>query len=262
LSRLFKASIVENKQIIKNHFLLTLHPSSKIKMPKPGTFFMLSVNSGLDPLLKRPISIHRWLGGDFQLLYRVVGKGTDILSRRKPGDILEVLGPLGNGFTITKKQSHTILIAGGLGIAPIFGLAETLISPLIKTTPLIFYGARTKQEALCLDQYKPLGIDPIIATDDGTLGEKGNVVNILSKYLNKNSRLKTQYSIYACGPEPMLKAVSVFAVTNNIRGFISLEKHMACGVGTCLGCVVNTTKGYKRVCKEGPVFPVDEIVWE
>ena len=261
MSRLFKASIVENKQIIKNHFLLTLHPSSKIKRPKPGTFLMLSVNSGLDPLLKRPISIHSWLGGDFQLLYRVVGKGTDILSRRKPGDILEVLGPLGNGFSVTKKQSHNILIAGGLGIAPIFGLAEALVSSL-KTAPLLFYGARTKKEVLCLDKIQSLGIDPVIATDDGTFGRKGNIVSVLKKYLTQNAKLKTQNSIYACGPEPMLKAISDFAVKNGIKGFISLEKHMACGVGTCLGCVVSTAKGYKRVCKEGPVFPVDEIVWE
>lgn len=231
---------------------------------------MLSVDSGLDPLLKRPVSLHRWLGGDFQLLYRVVGKGTDILSRKKPGDILEMLGPLGNGFSVSKKHGKPILIAGGLGIAPVFGLAEALIPPHPplqkrgnkKAAPLLFYGARTKKEVLCLDKIKSLGIDPVIATDDGTLGEKGNILKVLKKYLTHNSSLKTQCSIYACGPEPLLKAVSAFALKNNIKGFISLEKHMACGIGTCLGCVVNTTTGYKRVCKEGPVFPVEDIVWD
>ncbi len=220
---------------------------------------MLSVDSSLDPLLKRPISLHRWLGnGDFQLLYRVVGKGTDILSRRNPGDKLDVIGPLGNGFSVSRKHGEPLLIAGGLGIAPVFGLAETLHS---KTPPLLFYGARTAKEVLCIDQLQSLGINPIIATDDGTLGKKGNILNVLNKFITQNPKLKDQYAIYACGPEPMLKAVSTFAVKNNMKAFISLEKHMACGVGTCLGCVVNTTKGHKRVCKEGPVFPVEDIVW-
>ncbi len=108
MSRLFRASILENKQLIKDHFLITLHPLEKTVKPKPGNFFMLSVDNGLDPLLKRPISIHRILGEDFQLLYRVVGKGTDILSTKKAGDVLEILGPLGNGFSAIKKTTNPI----------------------------------------------------------------------------------------------------------------------------------------------------------
>ena len=126
MNRLFQASVIENKKLIENHCLLTLHPVEKIKKPKPGIFFMVAVDNGLDPLLRRPISIHRWLDGDFQLLYRVVGKGTSILSRKKPGDILEILGPLGNGFPLNINSKNIILVAGGLGIAPIFALAELL----------------------------------------------------------------------------------------------------------------------------------------
>lgn len=260
MNRLFKASIVDNKELTQNHFLLTLHPLEKIIKPKPGTFFMLSVDKGSDPLLKRPISIHRWLSGDFQLLYRVVGKGTDILSERRPGDILEVLGPLGNGFPSINKRSKTILVAGGLGIAPIFGLAEKIIAPG-KPDTLLFYGARTKSEVLCLDKLKSIGIEPIVSTDDGTYGKKGNIVNVLKKFISHNSSLITHYSIYACGPEQMLKSLAALVNKNNLNGFVALEQNMACGLGTCLGCVVNTKKGFKRVCKEGPVFPIEEIVW-
>ncbi len=260
--KLFKAKVIENRQIIKDHFRLTLYPEIMIKQPKPGNFFMVSVYDGLDPLLKRPISIHRRLGSDFQLLYRVAGKGTKILSEKKPGDSLEVLGPLGNGFPIKKSNKMNILIAGGIGIAPIFGLAESLIQSKQNENTVLFYGARTKNEVLCIDKLNALGIDPIIATDDGTLGKKGNIIDVLKRHLKRDSSPVTSHVIYACGPEPMLKALSAFALKNDIKGHVALEQHMACGVGTCLGCVVNTTKGYKRVCKEGPVFPMEDIVWK
>jgi dihydroorotate dehydrogenase electron transfer subunit len=279
LNRIFKASVKENKQLIKNHYLLTLQPLERIKQPQPGNFFMLSVDSGLDPLLKRPISIHRWLGSDFQLLYRIVGKGTKILSQRKPGDILDILGPLGNSFPYRKTQTKSLLVAGGLGIAPILALAEKITPPappLIKKgekralasgskgdlTTLLFYGARTKEEVLCRDELKSIGIEPIISTDDGSFGKKGDIVSVLNKYIAHDSSPLTQYSLFACGPEPMLKSLSALARKKKLGGYVALEQNMACGVGTCLGCVVNTTKGYKRVCKEGPVFPVEEIVWE
>ena len=256
MSRLFKAAVTDNRQLIKNHYLLTLQPLDKIKKPRPGNFFMLSVDNGLDPLLKRPFSIYRSASGKLQIIYRVVGKGTDILSKRKAGDKLEVIGPLGNNFPIKKTEQNVILIAGGLGIAPIFSLAETVTTP-----PLLFYGARTKKEVLCTDELKGIGIDPIISTDDGTLGKKGNIVNALKYFITRNSSQITSYSFYACGPEPMLKALSPLAEKYKLNMHVALEQNMACGLGTCLGCVVKTKTGYKRVCKEGPVFPIEEIVW-
>jgi dihydroorotate dehydrogenase electron transfer subunit len=257
LNRLFQATVVENRQIIKNHYLLTLHPLEKIKKPKPGNFFMLSVDSGLDPLLKRPFSVHRWLGGDFQLLYRIVGQGTAVLSKKKPDNRLDVIGPLGNGFSIKKSAATSILVAGGLGIAPIFALAESMY----KKSPLLFYGARTKKEVLCLDELQSLGINPTVSTDDGTHGKKGNIITTLKNYLSRSSSPVTQTILYACGPEPMLRSLSLFAQKNKLKGYAALEQNMACGIGTCLGCVVQTVHGYKRVCKEGPVFPIEEILW-
>jgi dihydroorotate dehydrogenase electron transfer subunit len=258
LNRLFKATVVENKQIINNHYLITLHPLEKIQKPKPGNFFMLSVGSGLDPLLKRPLSIHRLVNGGFQHLYRLVGKGTDMLSKRRPGDTLEILGPLGNSFPVPKANDKMILVAGGLGIAPVFSIAEKYS----KRKPLLFYGAKTINEVLCINELKSIGIDPVLSSDDGTVGKKGNIVNVLKKYLVKQSSSNTRCVIYACGPGPMLKSISALSEKHNVSSYIALEQTMACGLGTCLGCVVSTTAGYKRVCREGPVFPAEEIVWD
>jgi dihydroorotate dehydrogenase electron transfer subunit len=230
---------------------------------------MRSVNEGLDPLLKRPFSIHRSGNGDIQFLYRVVGKGTGILSIKKPGDSVEVLGPLGNNFTVTSRQKNIILIAGGLGIAPIFSLAESLIRPLSQPKKrgsnnkiMLFYGARTKDEILYGNELSSIGFKTVIATDDGTSGKKGNIISIFKRHIMNSSLHAKNYSIYACGPEAMLKSLSTFMQKHKLKGFAALEQNMACGLGTCLGCVVNTKHGYKRVCKEGPVFPIEDILWD
>ena len=261
MSKLFKATVTENKRIIKNHYLLTLRPIKRINKSRPGNFFMISVESGLDPLLKRPFSVHHSTDREFQILYRVVGKGTTILSSRKPGDLLDVIGPLGNTFPVNNKRRN-ILVAGGLGIAPIFGLADSIVNSPAPEQPLLFYGTRTAKEVLCKKDLAAIGIRPVIATDDGTTGKKGNIVTVLEKALNSGSVNVNEYSIYACGPKPMLQSLSALANKLKIKGYAALEQNMACGVGTCLGCVVHTTDGLKRVCKEGPVFPMEEIVWD
>lgn len=261
MSKLFKATVTENKRLIKNHYLLTLRPLKKIQKSRPGNFFMISVESGLDPLLKRPFSIHRLTDRGFQILYRVVGKGTTILSNKKPDDVLDVIGPLGNAFPVNNKRRN-ILVAGGLGIAPIFGLADSIVNSPAPEKPLLFYGAKTKKEVLCKKNFAGIGIRPVISTDDGTTGKKGDIVKVLEKFIRSGPVNANDYTIYACGPEPMLKALSELAKKLGINGYAALEQNMACGVGTCLGCVVNTTGGLKRVCKEGPVFPLNEILWK
>lgn len=258
MSKLFKAFIKENKQITCNYYLLTLHPLVKLKRPDPGQFFMLSVDNRLDPLLKRPFSLYRWLGGDFQLLYRVVGRGTGILKEKKKGDMLEVMGPFGNGFPFKKRRGKKIILAaGGLGIASVFSLAEAVL----REKPLLFYGARTARELLCLNEIRSLRINPIISTDDGTSGARGLITDLLEDFLARQSSSITNYCLYSCGPKPMLKTISALAGRYNLEGYLALEENMACGVGTCLGCVINTRDGYKRVCKEGPVFYINEVIW-
>jgi dihydroorotate dehydrogenase electron transfer subunit len=257
LSEIFKASVKENKKITENHYLLTLHPLDNIKTPDPGQFFMLSVDSGLDPLLKRPFSLHRWLDGDFQLLYRVLGKATAILKSKRDGEVIEVLGPLGNSFPLDNEPEQIILVAGGIGIAPLLALADRTSD----AKPLLYYGARTENELLRLDEFRSLGIETVISTDDGSSGHKGLITDILEEFLTSHASRVTDYRVYACGPKPMLKALSELTKKHNIKTFMALEESMACGIGTCLGCVVNTTDGYRRVCKEGPVFESAEIVW-
>ncbi len=264
MSRLFQASVKENKQLAKNHYLLTLRPLIKIAKPKPGQFFMLSADNSLDPLLKRPFSLFRWLDKDIQILYRVVGKLTNILKDKKPDDILEIIGPLGNGFPVIKGKALPILIGGGIGSAPLFSLAETIKHK----KPIFFIGAKTKKEILYTYALKSIGINPIISTDDGTLGHKGFITDMLKVFLTHHACLPdrqasriTHYCLYACGPKPMLKELTLLSEKFNLKGYIALEENMACGVGACLSCVVNTKNGFKRVCKEGPVFPTEEIIW-
>lgn len=256
MNRLFQASIKENRQLTENHYLITLHPLKRIIEPEPGQFFMLSVDNRMDPLLKRPFSLHRWFGRDFQLLYRVVGKATNILKEKRDGDILEVIGPLGSGFPPTKKQDIPVLIGGGLGTVPLFALAEKLV----KKKPLFFIGAKTKKEVLNLSALKSSGIHPVISTDDGSFGEKGFITDALKKFLTRHSSLATSHCLYACGPKPMLRELSLIVKKYKIKGYFALEENMACGLGACLSCVVNTKNGLKRVCKEGPVFPIDELI--
>jgi dihydroorotate dehydrogenase electron transfer subunit len=253
---MFKASVKENKEIAENHYLLTLQPLNNIKAPAPGQFFMISVDSSTDPLLKRPFSLHRWLNGDIQILYRVLGKATSILKAKKAGEEIEVLGPLGNGFPINDINDRKIIfVSGGIGVAPIMALADS-ISDL---KPKLFYGARTESELLCLDEFRSMGIETVLSTDDGSSGEKGNVVDALERLFSSEGA--DGYIIYACGPKPMFKALSELSKKYKIRTYMALEESMACGIGTCLGCVVNTTNGYRRVCKEGPVFSSEEIIW-
>lgn len=257
MSKLFKAAVKANEKLTENHFLITIHPLEKIKKPKPGQFFMLSVDSGLDPLLKRPFSVHRWLGTDFQLLYRTVGKATVMLKGKSPGSILEIMGPLGNGFPKPERKTKKVLIAGGLGIAPLFAFAETIKDKNLQ----VFIGARNKREALCIDKLKSIGINPLISTDDGSIGTKGLVLDLVSDFLAQNTSRISDICLYSCGPKPMLKELTTLVSKFTIKGYFALEENMACGLGACLSCVVNTRSGFKRVCVDGPVFPASEIVW-
>jgi dihydroorotate dehydrogenase electron transfer subunit len=229
------------------------------------------------PLLRRPFSIHRVSGlagervsGLIEILYEVVGSGTEILAQKKPGEWLDIIGPLGNGFDLnplTGKPANrqTILIAGGIGVVPLVFLAEKLRNkkgsgPFLK--PIVLIGAKTKSEILCEKEFKALGCNVRIATDDGTKGHKGFVTELLKKILgNSETQRSRGQVIYACGPQAMLKETAKIAVQHGLQCQVSLETHMACGIGACLGCVVNTKEGYRRVCKEGPVVDGSQIIW-
>ncbi|MFH1441644.1 MAG: dihydroorotate dehydrogenase electron transfer subunit [Candidatus Omnitrophota bacterium] len=260
-----KSKILYKQKITDKHFHLVIEGVSLIKDSCPGKFLEIKINDTNDPLLRRPFGIHRIQGNKLGILFEVVGKGTQILANKKAGEYLDIIGPLGNGFEYRKTKDErrkTILVAGGMGVAPLLFLAEKLAhSPqsMAHRKIMILLGAKTKEYILCEKEFRTLGCELKIATDDGSKGFKGKVTDLLKQFLTThNSQLTT---IYSCGPKLMLRELSVISGKHNIPAQLSLESHMACGIGACLGCVVNTTQGFKRVCKEGPVFCADEIVW-
>ena len=256
-----KAKITSNKRFKDNYWHLEFESGVIAGGALPGQFVNIKVGDDVEPLLRRPLSIHWIEGSRVRFFYEAVGIGTQILSGRRPGELLDVIGPLGNGFSVPGKAKGTgpklpIVVAGGMGGAPLLFLAKKIRS----SKPLVLIGARTKSKVLCAQEFKALGNAVKIATDDGSAGFKGRVTELLSQVL-REAKTEGGFSLYACGPRPMLKAVSKIACDNNIDSQLSLEEHMACGIGACLGCVVATKSGYKRVCKDGPVFSGKELTW-
>lgn len=250
MSKYFSATITDNRLFNTCFKLLDLRPSELTISPQPGQFYMLQAGTTCDPLLKRPFSIFRQTENSLQFLYRVRGKGTRCIAGMKEGDTVQVLGPLGNGYPL--PDGDFIAVAGGIGFASLF--------PLLERRPgkaHLFYGARNVDELVMLEEAQALSKELYVAADDGSAGEKGLITDLLS------SRLPALGSglVYACGPTPMLRALRDLAAAKGLKGYVSLEEHMACGVGACLGCVVKTVSGQKRVCKEGPVFAVEDVIW-
>ena len=263
-----RAKILYNKRVKDNYFHLVLEAPRINKKSLPGQFLNIKVNAGYEPLLRRPFSVHRVKGINIEILYEVVGNATGILSRRKSGEYLDVIGPLGNGFNYRLPITDyrlPILVSGGMGVAPLVFLADTLAHsqhcPAGKKKILVLIGAKTRNQLLCEREFKRLGCNVKISTDDGSKGFKGQVTDLLKRVLRLAISDK-RLAIYACGPRPMLKEISRISKKHKIPAQVSLEEHMACGIGVCLGCAVNTKEGFKRVCKEGPVFNADEISWK
>lgn len=243
-SKYIKAEIYENIQVAENIFKLTIKGDYK---GKPGQFYMLRAWD-IEPFLSRPISIHDLTDNKLSFLYEVRGKGTEILSRLKKDDFIELLGPLGNGFDIENIKGRVAIISGGIGIAPMYYLAKSL-----RGCNIDFYcGFRDKP--YIIDELEK-DIDNIyISTDSGICGYKGYIVEIFNP--------KEYEIVLCCGPEVMMKKVVEECSNSDIPAYISMESHMACGVGACLGCTCNTKKGNKRVCKEGPVFLGREVIFD
>ena len=256
LSRYFRAKITENRPIHKEHNLLTLHPFTSIHEPMPGQFYMVGVEGDYDPLLKRPFGLLRRTDGGFQILYRIRGRGTALLRNMGEGTVVDVLGPLGNSYPTPEEDQTPVVVAGGIGIASLFPLIEHLAGRCH-----VLYGARNCHELFLMEELRTLSKELLISTDDGSQGERGPIVGLLHGLLSRQTSAKAKLVLYACGPRPMLRAVREAVRQGGITAYVSMEENMACGIGACLGCVVKTVNGHKRVCKEGPVFPIEEIVW-
>lgn len=219
-----------------------------------GQFVFIRIQEEYIPLLRRPFSVAWVLGGEVNIVYKVVGKGTHVLAAKKKGESLNVMGPLGKGFTFHEDKT-ILLVAGGIGIASLVSLTKMCVQSQAR----LFYGARTKEEFISQSflHIQPRHIE--YATEDGSRGTRGFVTKPLEAYFKKNKN--TDLFVYACGPLAMLRSVVSLARSYGIPGEANLEERMGCGVGACLGCATETARGIKMVCKDGPVFSFDELGW-
>lgn len=246
--------IIANRQIKRDFFVLELSSSEIEPGILPGQFVQARVDGSPATFLRRPLSVHDidYAKSTMKLLVQVVGPGTDTLSKLKSGDILNLIYPLGNSFSVPQKGEKIVLIGGGCGIAPLLYLAKTMKQHDHQFDILI--GFRNSERIIEHDEYKKYG-NVHITTEDGSEGEKGYVTDHSILRTNRYDR------VYCCGPDSMMKAVARYSISNNIFCEVSLENLMACGIGICLCCVVNTIRGYVCTCSEGPVFNISELKW-
>jgi dihydroorotate dehydrogenase electron transfer subunit len=247
------------RSVAEGVFLLSFDAPLLAKGCKPGQFVDIRVDSP-EMNLRRPFCIHHTDGDTVFVLFRIRGRGTEILSQLKKGDDVEVLGPLGNGFPLPKKGTDVLLVAGGMGVAPVFGLAAKIAEkkPAKGEKRRIIVAAKSKSELLCAKDLKSFGFEVIAVTDDGSVGSKGNAVTAFKALVAKETLAPT--TLYTCGPEIMFHGLqTAIADLPQISAYASFEQFMGCGIGTCRACVCETKTGYKRVCKDGPVFDLREI---
>lgn len=236
--------ITENVYLTENVLRMSLKGDTSA-ITAAGQFINIKLEG---KYLRRPISVYDCYDGVVTVIYKVVGSGTEQMSKMKPGEKLDVLTGLGNGYDSKCAGKNPVLIGGGVGVPPLYMLAKKLIAAGSKVSVVL--GFNTKSEIFCENEFKALGCDVTVCTADGSYGIKGFVTGALPK----------EYTyFYTCGPEPMLKAVCSATETS---GELSFEERMGCGFGACMGCSCKTVTGYKRICKEGPVMKKEDILWE
>lgn len=247
--------VVSNDKLCPRFYRLCLDAPELAREVKPGQFVHIRVTEALTPFFRRPFSVYR--AKDYvEVFYEVVGPGTQILSSKKAGDRLDVLGPLGTPFTLPSSDiKQVVMIGGGIGIAPFLMLSDVLKGKGYDL--LVLYGGRTAGHVYPMQEFKDNGCRVFIATDDGSVGVKGRVSQLFQEI--KPDPKTTM--IYTCGPHAMMGAVQKFAKENNLKGQAACEEVMACALGACLGCSIETTKGFKTVCYDGPVFDLQEVVF-
>jgi len=253
------AQILANEPVADRYFRLVLRAPDLAPLVQPGQFAHVRVPGLPEALLRRPFSIFQVEGDTFSILYKQVGKGTEVLSRVAPGATLSVIGPLGHGFTVPAAEGETpLLVAGGYGMAAMYLLAQRSARKGI-----VFVGGRRTVDILCVEEFRALGWEVRVATEDGSLGEKGLVTQPLRAELQRTGAGRR---LHACGPTPMLRAVGKLAEEFAVPAELSMDEHMCCGVGVCLACVIRVKSGdgweYRRTCTDGPVFDARQIVWE
>lgn len=248
-----KCRVTRNTEIEKDIFILRISAPKIASGAKPGQFVNIRVHDFTDPLLRRPFSISLIDGEEIEIIFDIVGRGTAMLAGKKVGEVIDVIGPLGKPFTFDNNYDEAILVGGGMGAAPL----PLVTSELIKTRSRIqtFIGARASHRLLVQNLHNVR-----IATDDGSKGFKGSAIELLEKYLRENKFVRRK--IFACGPNPMLRSLSILLENYDIQCEVSLESVMACGFGICQGCPVELAVGEKKyglICTDGPVFNIRAI---
>ena len=275
-------TVTENQPLTGGHFLLSLDTPRQAPAVRPGQFVMVRMLGRSDVLLRRPMSIYDVTAKNgssgrrpkpqtprvMQLLYKVVGRGTLLMSRLQRGDKVGLLGPLGHGFfeedylPRALEADEILHVAGGIGIAALLLPARQLAEAVFKQR--LFFGARTKDDLVGLDSFKPLVRGTLLATENGSAGYRGFVTRPLEDYLTKHTGKK--FLLMACGPGPMLRATVELAKRFRHPCLVSMENRMGCGLGVCLGCSIRVEgtghEAYQRVCTEGPVFWADKVDWQ
>ena len=270
--------ILSHRLIARDTWQLTVSAPELARRTVPGQFFMVRLAQCNDPLIGRALALYdvsQNAVGErdaISVVYVVKGKFTQSLSRRSPGDKVEIWGPLGNAFS-TSAIDHLVLAAGGVGITPMLTLASAALGKESYGEPVapsgyakrvtLCYGARTAEYLAGLDQFEARGVDVRVATEDGSMGHRGRVTEVLEGLLQQSNN---SVRVACCGPEPMMEGVGKVAAKYGVPCEVSLETPMACGIGICFTCVAKIRQedgewDYRRTCLEGPVFPADKVVW-
>lgn len=244
------ATIKSNRQIASGIYEMVLDMTGSQDICRsilPGQF----INIRLDGFyLRRPISICDWNDTEITIIYKTAGRGTGEMSTYMQGRCLDILLPLGNGYDISRAGKRPIVLGGGVGVPPMYGLCRELVAA--GSDPIAVIGFNSSEEVFYEEEFRKLGIDLIVTTADGSHGVRGFVTDEMAN--------RSYTSFFACGPEPMLKAVCASA-PQDIPGWLSFEERMGCGFGACMGCSCKTLYGNKRICKDGPVLERKEIIW-
>ena len=287
-----RLKILSNRKIADGHFTIEFESPRIAASAAPGQFVQILVDDLNEPLLPRPFSFLDTGRRGFKILYQVVGKGTALIASKKKGESLVVLGPLGKGFCLkpfAEKDGTVVLVGGGVGIPPLYHLARTLLASkaISKKNIRVFLGGRRKELLHCEKEFRSLGVAATLATDDGSRGHRGVITEPLDDYLGVNylgvwhvpdtktasktvktvsGTCQTPVFVYACGPTPMLKAVTALALKYEVPCEVSVEEPMPCGFGACLGCAIKVEAPgghrYAISCTEGPVFDAAKIIWD
>ena len=253
-----KAVITKHEDIGNGYHRLVFEAPKMAAEMEPGQFVHVKVPALESSALRRPFSVLDAQDGKVHVLYKMVGRGSGALTSAKVGDVLQVEGPLGHGFPV-ESPSCAMLVGGGFGVAPLYFLAKRRAALGLES--VLFVGGRTKDDLLEVESFESLGVKVFTATNDGSAGVKGFVVAPLDEEIVKLRQDGRSFELFTCGPDGLLKAVSDRALSLGVPGWISVDRHMICGVGACFACIQKTVRGNSRCCIEGPVFRAEDLVW-